>query len=165
MESTLTRIWQKVSRTASLGIESVGDSTESVEARESSEEDASSEDRSSFGERSSFEEGETGSESPLGDYDPSALCSRRHFVTELGISHDEFFARLIEDQSGSLPQKEFTEFTSLSSSTVSRILREMEDDEQVVRVQIGRENIVYLPEHAPAGSVSRTDTADVRIHA
>lgn len=155
----MTRIWQRVSRTASLGIESMGDSRESVGTRESSEEGTSSE------ERSSSEAGEAGSEGPLGDYDPSALCSRRHFVTELGISHDEFFSRLIEEQGGSLPQKEFTEFTSLSSSTVSRILREMEDDEQVVRVQIGRENIVYLPENAPAGSVSRTDNADVPLHA
>ena len=148
MVSTLARIWRKVSQATPPETESVEHSAESVEKQ-----------------ASSSDEGETESAGPLGDYDPSALCSRRHFVTEMGISHDEFFSRLLEEQGGSLRQKEFAEFTSLSSSTISRILQEMEDDEQVVRVQIGRENIVYLPEHAPAGSVSRTDSADIRLHA
>lgn len=155
MRSTLARIWQRLSKTAPLEAEAVDHSTEPVENRGSSPENRNS----------PSEEGETESEGALGDYDPSTLCSRRHFVTEIGIPHDVFFSRLIEEQGGSLPQKEFGEFTNLSSSTISRILREMEDDEQVVRVRIGRENVVYLPEHAPAGSVSTTDTTDVRLRA
>ena len=102
---------------------------------------------------------EPGAESggTLPDYDPSALCSQRHFLTELDLHPDEFVSRLLEDQGGTLRQKEFTEFTDLSSSTISRLLQEMEDDGEVVRVQVGRENIVYLPEHAPSDDVDSTD--------
>lgn len=79
---------------------------------------------------------------------------------ELGIPYDEFFCHLIEEQGGRLPQKTFNEVTNLSCSTVSRLLQEMEEDGQVVRVQVGRENVICLPEHAPSVGFSSPDDND-----
>ncbi|QLG27446.1 hypothetical protein HUG10_07735 [Halorarum halophilum] len=78
----------------------------------------------------------------------------------MDLQPDEFFTGLVEDEGGTLPQKEFTEFTDLSSSTISRILQEMENDGQVVRLQVGRENIVCLPEHVPSDDVTTTGDPD-----
>ena len=120
-----------------------GSSTDSVEAREPS-----------------GAEREPESEVPITDYDPSKLSSRRDFVTEIGVRPEELFPQLIEEHGGTLPQKEFTEFTDLSSSTISRILQEMEDDGRIVRVRVGRENMVCLPEHAPSNGVASPEPAE-----
>ncbi|QLG27185.1 hypothetical protein HUG10_06355 [Halorarum halophilum] len=96
----------------------------------------------------------------LFDYDPSELCSRKDFVLKLGVSHDELFCQLVEANGGTLPQKEFATYANLSSSTISRLLQEMEDDGQVVRVPVGREKVVCLPEYAPQNQLSATDDGD-----
>ncbi|QLG26329.1 hypothetical protein HUG10_01685 [Halorarum halophilum] len=110
--------------------------------------------------KSRADEVETEPEGTLADYDPSKLCSRRDFVTEIGVRPEELFPQLIEEHGGTLPQKEFTEFTNLSNSTISRLLQEMEDDGRIVRVQVGRENMVCLPEHAPSDGLPPTDRAE-----
>lgn len=112
------------------------------------------------GQESPTEQRDRESEGILDDYDPSELCSRKDFLLELGIPHDAFFCQLIEEGGGTLPQKEFVEYSNLSSSTISRLLQEMEDDGQIGRVQMGRENIVYLPDHAPVEHIAVTDDGD-----
>ncbi|QLG63579.1 helix-turn-helix transcriptional regulator [Halorarum salinum] len=100
---------------------------------------------------------------PLPEYDPDALSSRRDFVVELGMPPEEFFPRLVAHHDGALPQKSFTEFTDLSSSTISRILGELEDDGRIVRVTVGRENAIVLPERAPQDGVpTAADVEDLR---
>ena len=96
----------------------------------------------------------------LFDYDPSELCSRKDFILKLGIPHDDLFCQLLEANEGTLPQKEFASYANVSSSTISRFLQEMEDDGQVVRVQVGREKVVCLPEYAPETHLSATDDSD-----
>lgn len=81
--------------------------------------------------------------------DPHELRSRMDIIRKTNVYPDEYFVSLIEKEGGKLPQKAFAEYTALSSSTISRLLQEMEDDGQIVRVQIGREKIVCLPEHDP----------------
>lgn len=112
------------------------------------------------GTQSRTDKRETGLEETLTDYDPSKLCSRRDFVTEIGVRPEEFFPQLIEEHGGTLPQKKFTEFTNLSSSTISRLMQEMEDDGRIVRVQVGRENMVCLPEHAPSNGIHPTERTE-----
>ena len=56
---------------------------------------------------------------------------------------------LLAEHGGRLRQREVSELTRLSASTTSRLLSEMEDDDQVTRVSVGREKIVCLPSAAP----------------
>lgn len=109
---------------------------------------------------SSSDERKGGSGEPLPEYDPDALSSRKDFLTETGMLPEKFFLRLVEQHDGSLPQKRFTEFTDLSKSTISRILREMEEDGQVVMVTVGRGNTVFLPEEAPTDGFPTADEPD-----
>lgn len=94
------------------------------------------------------------------EYDPSEIRSQKDFILKLGIPHDDLFCQLISENGGTLPQKEFATYANLSSSTISRLLQEMEDDGQVVRVQVGREKVVCLPEYAPETQLSATDDSD-----
>lgn len=99
------------------------------------------------------------------DYDPDTLCSREDFLLHLGISHDELFCHILEENGGQLPQKEFGNYANLSSSTISRFLQEMEADGQIGRVKIGREKMVFLPEHAPPelGPVTDDSAETLRV--
>lgn len=93
-------------------------------------------------------------------YDPHELGSRMDIIRKTNIYPDEYFMGLIEKEGGKLPQKAFAAYTDLSSSTISRLLQEMEDDGQIVRVQIGREKIVCLPEHDPGVDFSVLDGSE-----
>ncbi|QLG63292.1 helix-turn-helix transcriptional regulator [Halorarum salinum] len=140
MELSLERIRRKVSETPLGAFVSVERSAESWNGSETPTEQHDPE-----------------LEGVLGDYDPSNLCSQRGFLFELGVTPDVFFRNLIEYNGGSLPQKEFGTYTNLSSSTISRLLGEMEDDGQIVRVKVGREKLVFIPEHAPSDGFPSDD--------
>ncbi|WP_332897153.1 helix-turn-helix transcriptional regulator [Haladaptatus sp. CMSO5] len=74
-------------------------------------------------------------------------------LIELGQLPAEFVVHLLEENGGQLKQKAFTEYTSWSPSTISRLLTEVEEEGHIVRVQIGIEKIVYLPEAAPTPEI------------
>ncbi|WP_449272357.1 helix-turn-helix transcriptional regulator [Halorarum halophilum] len=94
------------------------------------------------------------------EYDPSEIRSQKDFLLKLGIPHYDLFCQLISENGGTLPQKGFATYANLSSSTISRLLQEMEDDGQVVRVRVGREKVVCLPEYAPETQFFATDDSD-----
>lgn len=56
---------------------------------------------------------------------------------------------VLEANGGRLWQRELVEVTGRSSSTVSRWLCTLEETGAVERIQIGREKLVFLPEHEP----------------
>lgn len=97
-------------------------------------------------------------------FDPEKLTCRQDCLTELGLAPEAFVVRLLEDQGGQLPQQAFAEYTAWSDATISRLLQELEADEHVVRVAVGRQKVVYLPDHAPETgddtSASDTSTSD-----
>lgn len=61
----------------------------------------------------------------------------------------------LEENGGRLWQRELVEVTDRPSSTVSRWLCTLEETGAVERIQIGREKLVFLPEHEP--EVARTE--------
>ena len=56
---------------------------------------------------------------------------------------------VLEANGGRLWQRELVEETDRPSSTISRWLCALEEMDAVERIQIGREKLVVLPEHAP----------------
>lgn len=94
-------------------------------------------------------------------YDPEVLENRVDVLDELGLPPEEFVVRLVEEQDGQVRQQAFTEYTDWSEATVSRVLADLEADGVVVRIQVGRENVVCLPEQARAhGGQEFTDIGD-----
>lgn len=128
--------------------------------RESPREAGEQTDASDVGEVATSREWQPGTEvDPVG-FDPDDLDDRTAVFTEVGLLADEFLLRLLEDQGGRLPQQAFTEYTSWSEGLLSRVLKEMEDESLIVRVQIGRGKIVCLPDHVPASDLGSPDDTD-----
>lgn len=76
--------------------------------------------------------------------------TRSQLYADTGFEPDEYVERLLEDNEGRLRQSDVREATRLSPSTTSRLLSEMEDSGQIVRINDGREKVVCLPAHTPA---------------
>ena len=73
--------------------------------------------------------------------------SREEVFLETGMTPDEYLLRGLERDGGRLRQQEICARTGWSEPTVSRLLTEMEADDQIVRYRLGRENLVCLPEY------------------
>jgi len=70
------------------------------------------------------------------------------------LSDSERVKSLLDEHSGRMRQSEIVEETDWSKSKVSMLLSDMEDDDEITKLRVGRENIVSLPGHEPdaAGS-------------
>ena len=55
--------------------------------------------------------------------------------------------RLLEANGGRMKQHEIVEETEWSKATISRTLSEMTDDEVIVKMPVGRENLILLEDH------------------
>ncbi len=62
------------------------------------------------------------------------------------LSDEERVTRLLEENDGRMKQAMIVEETGWSSAKVSQLLSEMEEDGQVNKLRIGRENLISLPE-------------------
>ncbi|MGQ4557179.1 DUF7343 domain-containing protein [Halobellus sp. GM3] len=77
---------------------------------------------------------------------PGALESRR----EDARSDEEVVRRLLERHDGQLRQSAIVEETEWSKAKVSRLLGAMADDGEIVKVSVGRQNIIYLDGREPS---------------
>jgi hypothetical protein len=58
------------------------------------------------------------------------------------ITDEDRVLRMLDEHDGRLPQSDIVERTEWSKSKVSRLLSRMEDDDQIKKITIGRENLV-----------------------
>jgi len=70
------------------------------------------------------------------------------------LSDSERVKSLLDEHGGRMRQSEIVDATDWSKSKVSMLLSDMEDDDEITKLRVGRENIVSLPGHEPdaAGS-------------
>lgn len=87
--------------------------------------------------------------SPEAVTDETGSFSRRAFVEATGMSPAEFVHLYVERNGGRVRQKTLNTCLPWSKSTVSRILDTLEGDEAVVRVEVGRQNLVCTPDSVP----------------
>jgi hypothetical protein len=73
------------------------------------------------------------------------------------ITDEERVLGLLRDNGGRMRQVNIVEETGWSKSKVSMLLSEMEEEEQVTKLRVGRENIVSLPGEEPDASGSPYD--------
>ncbi|WEL22161.1 hypothetical protein [Halorhabdus sp. BNX81] len=76
------------------------------------------------------------------------------------LSDDDRVRQLLEDNGGRMKQTKIVEATEWSKSKVSMLLSEMEDDGEITKLRVGRENIVSLPGDEPAAAGSPFDDPD-----
>ena len=68
------------------------------------------------------------------------------------LTDEERIIGLLEENGGRLKQQHVVETTDWSKAKVSRLLSSMEDDDAIVRIQIGREKLIFLSGHEPSGA-------------
>jgi len=76
------------------------------------------------------------------------------------LSDDDRVRQLLEDNGGRMKQTAIVEATEWSKSKVSMLLSEMEDDGEITKLRVGRENIVSLPGSEPDAARSPFDDLD-----
>lgn len=80
---------------------------------------------------------------------PAHSGSPSDLVVETGLTRDEYVLTVLTEGGGRLWQQDLIAYTGWSAPTVSRLLQEMENSGKVVRIWIGRQKLVHLPEAAP----------------
>ena len=73
------------------------------------------------------------------------------------LSDEQRVFTVIDDHGGRVRQSELVQETDWSKSKVSRVLSSMEADDQVVKIDVGRGNVVMRPEDVPPGAESTFD--------
>jgi len=63
------------------------------------------------------------------------------------VSDDERVRSLLQEHGGEMRQKQIVDRVDWSKAKVSRVLSRLEDEGRVVKVRLGRENVIYLPGH------------------
>lgn len=82
------------------------------------------------------------------------------FVADPEPRHEEFLTdrehvqQLIRDNGGRMKQSEIVNDVDWSKAKVSRLLAELEEEDRITKLRLGRENLVCLPGHEPTASQS-----------
>ncbi|XVH32824.1 DUF7343 domain-containing protein [Haloferacaceae archaeon DSL9] len=84
-----------------------------------------------------------------GAAEAAATAEQTPTVEEPPIRDEELVRRLLRDNGGRLKQSQVVDATEWSKSKVSRLLASMEDDGDITRIRLGRENLVCLRGHEP----------------
>ncbi|MGM0592200.1 MAG: helix-turn-helix transcriptional regulator, partial [Halobacteriota archaeon] len=73
------------------------------------------------------------------------------------ISDDDRVINLLRQNEGQLRQGTIVSETQWSKSKVSRLLSRMDEEGQIVKISVGRENVIALPGEEPDGAKSPYD--------
>jgi len=68
------------------------------------------------------------------------------------VTDEDRVKQLLRENGGRLQQGEFVERTEWSKSKVSRLLSRMEEDGEIEKITIGRENLIALEGEEPEGA-------------
>lgn len=79
------------------------------------------------------------------------------FLLERGTTPEAYVADLLGTHGGRLRQRQIVARLAWSPSTTSRLLSRMEAAGRIVRVHVGGEKIVFLPDRLPAAARPPTD--------
>lgn len=88
------------------------------------------------------------------ELEPTQVGSPSDLVVETGLTPDQYVLTVLDEGGGRLWQQDLIAYTGWSAPTMSRLLQKMEDSGKVVRICIGRQKLVHLPESAPESARS-----------
>lgn len=75
--------------------------------------------------------------------------TKTDIVARTGLSPAAYICRGLNAHGGQMTQQELCAATGWSEATVSQTLSELEEAGEVIRIQVGRENLVCLPDAVP----------------
>lgn len=84
----------------------------------------------------------------------SAIGTTRDAQSDEFVTDRERVRRLITDNGGRMKQSRIVDSVDWSKAKVSRLLADLEEDGQVTKLRLGRENLVCLPGNEPTASRS-----------
>ncbi|WP_394295580.1 helix-turn-helix transcriptional regulator [Natrialba hulunbeirensis] len=94
------------------------------------------------------------------------LAERNSLGNDYNTQHEEFMTdqekvhQLISENGGRMKQSRIVDSVDWSKAKVSRLLAELEEDGQVTKLRLGRENLVCLPGHEPTASKSPDQSSE-----
>ncbi|RKD97375.1 helix-turn-helix transcriptional regulator [Halopiger aswanensis] len=74
--------------------------------------------------------------------------------TDEFVTDRERIRQLVTENGGRMKQSRIVDSVDWSKAKVSRLLAELEDEGQITKLRLGRENLVCLPGHEPTASKS-----------
>ncbi|WP_323677047.1 hypothetical protein [Halorubellus sp. PRR65] len=99
-------------------------------------------------------------ESETSTNDASSAPPEPAVTDEELLTDEDRVISLLEDHGGRMRQVNIVDETGWSKSKVSMLLSDMEDDDQISKLRVGRENIVSLDGHEPDVAGSPFDDPD-----
>ncbi|WP_254524290.1 helix-turn-helix transcriptional regulator [Natrinema caseinilyticum] len=91
---------------------------------------------------------------------PTALTTEAEPDREEFITDRERVRQLLQENDGRMKQSAIVDSVDWSKAKVSRLLADLEEDGQVTKLRLGRENLVCLPGHEPTASKSPKQPTD-----
>jgi len=86
--------------------------------------------------------------------EPAALTTAPEADHEEFLTDQERVCQLLQENGGRMKQSNIVDSVDWSKAKVSRLLADLEEDGQVTKLRLGRENLVCLPGHEPTASKS-----------
>ncbi|PSP76448.1 hypothetical protein BRC81_12555 [Halobacteriales archaeon QS_1_68_20] len=93
----------------------------------------------------------------VGGDDGGGVASEPAVANEELLSDEDRVLQLLRENGGRMKQVNIVEETGWSKSKVSMLLSDMEEDDQISKLRVGRENIVSLVGHEPDAAGSPHD--------
>lgn len=81
------------------------------------------------------------------------IAESSHLQTEV-VSDREQVRRLLQENGGRMKQSEIVDAVDWSKAKVSRLLSKLDEDGEITKISLGRENLIVLPGHEPAAAIS-----------
>lgn len=81
--------------------------------------------------------------------DGADLPPPEELYRQTGRTADEVLVDLLQNHDGQLPQQEVVSHTGWAKSTVSEKLHQLEQEDVITRITLGREKLVCLPDYVP----------------
>jgi len=96
--------------------------------------------------------GDASADAASGDGDVTVAPSDASTSPDRPLTDEDHVEGLLEQNGGRLRQREIVEALPWSKAKVSRVLSRMEDDGAIVKIPLGRENLVCFPDDVPEGT-------------
>lgn len=91
---------------------------------------------------------------------PASLPNETDSEREEFVTDRERVRRLLRENGGRMKQSNIVDSVDWSKAKVSRLLADLEEDNQITKLRLGRENLVCLPGHEPTASKSPEQAND-----
>ncbi|QLK26700.1 hypothetical protein HYG81_03520 [Natrinema zhouii] len=92
--------------------------------------------------------------------EPTSLSSGPEASHEEFVTDRDRVRQLLQENGGRMKQSNIVDSVDWSKAKVSRLLADLEEDEQITKLRLGRENLVCLPGHEPTASKSPEQAND-----